>query len=429
MNPINPYRRNCEVMRRFFSKPIFLLLGIVFSLSVFSGIALSILNSSLQINILNILPIIAFFLFYFKSKSNSPLVSFNAPITIMKVYSIINIVLMGLSLLLFMFVILMFVGLQTGSAYLPEEFSAFINIFLPFFTFIAMPEIIVNLLFSIAMLILFNSFKNSTSTIYLHKKGSVFFAVTSIFLIISSISALIITPLYINDLMDSIMNLALASTYTVGVDVADINMDTNTISSIITYTIEIITSILFAVLGFSYNNYIRKLSTSIGIENSQTYFSTAPVISDSQEGEYSPMNMWNSPENNPYQSQQPDGPSPVSMWGDTTPVNIWSETPSVSVPAAPVAPVQKQTPEEPNIPAAPTAVQTPIKPVEFDPQPVFPNTSSESVKVENLFTEKQSAPHFEVSPPNVPGQKKCDVCGKINPTDCMFCGGCGTKLK
>ena len=192
MNSINPYRRNCEIMRKFFSKPIFLLLGIVFSLSILSDIVMSVLNSaqgsiSIQIGILNILPIIAFFMFYFKSRNRSPFVSFNAPITLMKVYSIINIVIAGLGIILAILVLLCDVALQSATNYMPFDLSAFFDILTPLYIFFVTPETIISLVFSIAMLLFFNSIKKSVSTIYLQRKGSVFFAVTAILTIIYSI--------------------------------------------------------------------------------------------------------------------------------------------------------------------------------------------------------------------------------------------------
>lgn len=426
MNPINPYRRNCEVMHRFFSKPIFLILGIVFSLSVLTSFVLSFLNLPAQINLLNILPIIAFFLFYFKGKSSSSPASFNAPINIMKVYSIINIILISLATLVFILFILVYITVQNSSAYTSELISSLIDILFPFICYIATPNAIISLLFFISMLILFNSFKNSTTSIYLYRKGSIFTVVTSILSIICIVATSIVFVLmYANIFNNNKIDLYFASNYLPNINQFDF-MD---FATVISYIIEIITYVLFIVLGLSYNSYIKKLSTSIGVENRQSYFNTAPIISKNEGNEYSPINMWNSPENNPYQNQYSNTPSPVSMWNDTVPVNIWSEPSNNSAPANLAAPIKAQPLKEPSFPSIPTPTQSPAKPVEFDPQPVFGNNTAENISIDNITTKKHKETDFNISLSDTQLTKQCYVCGKTNPTDCIFCGKCGTKLK
>ncbi len=395
MNSINPYRRNCEIMRKFFSKPIFLLLGIVFSLSILSDIVMSVLNSaqgsiSIQIGILNILPIIAFFMFYFKSRNRSPFVSFNAPITLMKVYSIINIVIAGLGIILAILVLLCDVALQSATNYMPFDLSAFFDILTPLYIFFVTPETIISLLFSIAMLLFFNSIKKSVSTIYLQRKGSVFFAVTAILTIIYSIYAIIVTPFFLKDFIDSITSIAHSSSLYYNVNIP-VDMNITMLVAIISYSVKLVTALLFVVLGIMYNSYIKKLSTSIGDENKQVHFSTPPVTPDVPNNEFAPMNVWNNaPANIP--QEQP----PANLWSDTVPVNEWNNTPASTV----------QTPP-------------PVKPVEFDPKPVFIN--------ENPYTDKV-APQVDVNSAEQPASKFCSNCGKENSSECMFCGGCGTKL-
>ncbi len=395
MNSINPYRRNCEIMRKFFSKPIFLLLGIVFSLSILSDIVMSVLNSaqgsiSIQIGILNILPIIAFFMFYFKSRNRSPFVSFNAPITLMKVYSIINIVIAGLGIILAILVLLCEVALQSATNYMPFDLSAFFDILTPLYIFFVTPETIISLLFSIAMLLFFNSIKKSVSTIYLQRKGSVFFAVTAILTIIYSIYAIIVTPFFLKDFIDSITSIAHSSSLYYNVNIP-VDMNITMLVAIISYSVKLVTALLFVVLGIMYNSYIKKLSTSIGDENKQVHFSTPPVTPDVPNNEFAPMNVWNNaPANIP--QEQP----PANLWSDTVPVNEWNNTPASTVQTPPL-----------------------VKPVEFDPKPVFTN--------ENPYTDN-IAPQVDVNSAEQPASKFCSNCGKENSSECMFCGGCGTKL-
>ena len=408
MNSINPYRRNCEIMRKFFSKPIFLLLGIVFSLSILSDIVMSVLNSaqgsiSIQIGILNILPIIAFFMFYFKSRNRSPFVSFNAPITLMKVYSIINIVIAGLGIILAILVLLCDVALQSATNYMPFDLSAFFDILTPLYIFFVTPETIISLVFSIAMLLFFNSIKKSVSTIYLQRKGSVFFAVTAILTIIYSIYAIIVTPFFLKDFIDSITSIAHSDSLYYNVNIP-VDMNSTMLVAIISYGVKIVTALLFVVLGIMYNSYIKKLSTSIGDENKQVHFSTPPVTPDVPNGEFVPMNIWNNASNNIPREQ-----SPVNSWNDKVSVDIWNQNP--------VSPA-RETPVNSVVP--PTQDTPPVKPVEFDPKPVFIN--------ENPYTDKV-APQVDVTSPKKPTSKFCSNCGKENSSECMFCGGCGTKLK
>lgn len=405
MNPINPYRRNCEVMRKFFSKPIFLLIAVVFSLSILSDIVTSVFYSSFNISFLYILPVIAFFMFYFKSRSRSPLVSFNAPITLMKVYSIINIVIMGLLMMLSLLVLITSASSFSDNSYLTYELSTLYKNLAPLYLLVFAPQSIVYLLSSIAMLTMFSSFKRSISSIYLQRKGSIFLAITSIAVVVYYIYiyAIAITLTLINDVYSNLIDYMLSYSYnTVGVNIS-------VVTSFIEYGFEIIIGALFAVLGFSYNSYIKKLSTSINTEYIQNHFSAAPTVSDTPNSEYSPVSMRN---NTP--DIVPQKQPPANIWSDSVPVSVWNQTPA---PHIEPAQVQQKPPANPI--GSPMQTTPPVKPVEFDPKPVF-NT-------ENPYA-KNDTDNVNIPVQEQPNSKFCPNCGKENSSDCMFCGGCGTKL-
>ena len=89
MNQINPYRRNCEVMRKFFAKPIFLITGIVFSICVIVNLILGLLiKQNIYFDFMTVASCIAFFMFYFTARSKKESVSFRVPTVMLDIVSI-----------------------------------------------------------------------------------------------------------------------------------------------------------------------------------------------------------------------------------------------------------------------------------------------------------------------------------------------------
>ena len=132
--------------------------------------------------------------------------------------------------------------------------------------------------------------------------------------------------------------------------------------------------VLYAILGFMYNSYIKKLANSIETGR--------PVRS-------APDKTEEVIENNPT-------------------LNMWAETEADNR-------VQRQAPV--------------TRPVEFTPQAVFgdskpaePETKTPEIHIRENDMQN---PYIKNS---APPTKRCANCGKENPNINIFCGNCGSRL-
>lgn len=444
MNIINPYRRNCEVLRRFFAKPVLLVLGIAFCISII----FELLSGSL--NLMAFFPVITFFMFYFRGRSNNPAVSFKTPTALIKTYSIISVVLY--SLFFCYSLCMIFYSFNTGTIESAFELATtnFVYACTNIATFFILPETIIGLLFFSALLKTTSSLKKSQNTIYLHSKGSVFLAVTSIIFAVYYITS-IFTLSFHDELQRNFAETASDYIAYYGFN----NLITASVSNVFTiasYIIKAFIYILFAVLGLSYNSYIKNLVTSIGSENINTYFNTAPqVTAKNIQNEYSPMSMWDNPlkvsdsdrppvDRNAVIFEQPKPvkfePQHVSFTPIPSSNPVAKETHVETIAEIPVEPV-KETPKE--IP-----VEIPAEPVSEGPTETPVNIPAESVTEEpaEIPVDIPAEPITEASFPDTPGSptqaiceipavhetRFCHICGKECPPDFIFCSGCGTKL-
>lgn len=311
MNRINPYRRNCEVIRKFFARPVFLASGIALSIVIAANLITSTLAkipaAILSFNFMLIAPCAAFFMLFFMARSKKAFVSFKPPIVLMKIVSIVGIILSSLTILwiLLSFVLCLFPEIST--AQLPvNPYSGFQSVFTEvarlLFLIIAPCLIgvgVVLLFYFIGMLKMFNSLGKSLSDIYLHRKGALMYAITSVILSVIALSTLI----------SSEMNMA-------------------------EFTEKLSLSVIFvfsAIIGFMYNFYIKKLMYTINVNNApkQTAFETSESNNNN-----SPMSMW-AEQDNPL-SNQNSIPQPVQF--NPQPVFANDSTP----------PATTNTPEESN---------------------------------------------------------------------------------
>lgn len=249
-NYTDPYRRNLDVIRKFFSKPIVLILAIAYTVSFIaytvSGFLTLPSDYALSVNITMILAIAAFYLFYFISRRNKPYISYKAPIVFLKVNVIFTLVTSSI-VIISMIVITMFYGLFFKDENIT---SGFISYFIS-----AGVSLIIVIIHSIAMLVLLSSFKKSTTSIYLYKNGANLVGVTSVLLIIASAITELINRLF--GITDSV--LAAASYYDI-FDTMQTYSPSNDYISTVNTLIGIVICLLIAVFAFSYSRYISKLS-------------------------------------------------------------------------------------------------------------------------------------------------------------------------
>lgn len=355
MNQINPYRRNCEVMRKFFAKPIFLTTAIALLLLNLMQIIVSVISSMYAFNFLSAALCIAFFMFYFTARSKKENVSFRVPTVLTDVVSTVGIVFSGLIFVFSGFMTVLFM-LPTKSAVTEYHGSyeflwstlgkALYYMAVILFPIVAVLSLLL-LFYFIGMQRMCLSFKKSLSNIYLQRKGSVLFGVMSVIFSVLSAGAAV----------------ACFTSFRYSLNILAIVECANTT----------VIFICMAILGFSYNSYIKKLSISI-----ETGRPVLPLPDKEEEVV----------ENNPT----------LDMWAESETFN--------------------QLPQQPV-----------TRPVEFTPQTVFGGNmavepETKPSRVQNPENDMQNPYVRNSAPPT----KRCVKCGKENPNINIFCGNCGNKL-
>lgn len=360
MNQINPYRRNCEVMRKFFAKPIFLIIGIVLLIFVIANSAFRLLSDQIPVfDFISIATGIAFLVFYFKARSKKDFVSFGAPTTLMDVVSIIGIVFSGLitavSACLSALFILVVKNQETQHTSLENTIIDTICKISPLITILG----IIFLIYFIGMLRMTLSFRKSLSTVYLQRKGSVMFGVMSFILaVVSIIYYTGLTTIPFSGFEEYLMLFS-----------QRINIPALVQGLLVTLIL-----VLYAILGFMYNSYIKKLSNSIetGRPVQETTNNSEKVT-----------------ESNPT----------LDMWAESETFN------------------------------QPHRQATVTRPVEFTPQAVFGGNRvvEHETKTPEIHIRENDMqnPYIKNS---APPTKRCANCGNENPNINIFCGNCGSRL-
>lgn len=270
MNQINPYRRNCEVMRKFFAKPIFLIIGIALLILNLTQIIVSVISSMFAFNFLSAALSIAFFMFYFTARSKKENVYFRAPTVLMDVVSIVGIVLsaLGTAFCGFFSALMVFSNNSPASEYHGYDalFAVIAEglriVFLIIFPLLSIIGLLL-LLYFIGMQRMSLSFKKSLSNIYLQRKGSMLFGIMSI--IFSVLSAVAMYVLFVS------------FRYSLSIFAIIECADTMAIF------------ICMAILGFMYNSYIKKLANTLETGRSaQTELNKSEEVTESNPT----LNMW-----------------------------------------------------------------------------------------------------------------------------------------
>lgn len=368
MNQINPYRRNCEVMRKFFAKPIFLIICIVLLINVVKNFVLNlILDYVIILDFLSILLCVAFFMFYFTARSKKDFVSFRAPTVLMNIVSIVGIVFSGLITVCSGLLSVLFLlpdgspdinnSEITGIPYssIGKAIHDLLAVICPVVTVLG----IIFLIYFIGMQRITLSFKKSLSNIYLQRKGAVMFGVMSLILaVVSFIYYTGLTTIPFSGFEEYLM------LFSQGIN----------IPALVQGFFVTLIFVLYAILGFMYNSYIKKLVNTI-----ETGRPVQPL---------------------------PDKEEEVTNNNPT--LNMWAESETFNQP-------HRQA--------------TVTRPVGFTPQAVF--GGNKAVESETKPSRVQ-IPENEMQNPYVrnsaPPTKRCANCGKENPSINIFCGNCGNRL-
>lgn len=393
MIQINPYRRNCEVLKNFFGKPIILIIPILFFISAISSVAVNILaGNTLTFPLVKLMSAIGFLFFYLKGRKKSEVTSFGQPVNTLTTAGILSIVanVLGLVIIALMLIFEYSLNLSENilSYYLLED-----AIDLLIFN---APVCVMYIISSIASLVLLGSIKKSSKSIYLFKTGSLFFVITCF------VTALVLIGLNVYQ----------------GISIA-----------LISPAIDSIVLIMLGVFAIMYNRYITNVSSNISVPKpvAETIDTTpqpvqAPVVHIPQDRaiptanessahkksskrvkpdyDASLVNMWDIPNN----SVAPNTPAPK----DFTPQNASFDP----------QPVFAQPTPDYDYPDSPILAQDTALPVQpfqntYEPQPVF---TENNTKTENAKPVEEKTFSF------------CTFCGQKCPPENLYCGACGNKL-
>lgn len=252
MTQINPYRRNCEILQKFFAKPLTLIIALAFCFSYISeSIYTLICYNSVAFNAITLFSILGFSRLYFTSKKINGKTP-KSSIGILETYSIINIIFSGLLLLC---VILAGV---LSTLYPSSTIFQFLNSIDIYIVACIVPSAIINLFLYIAMLKMLGAFRKSTSSVFLSKKGSVFFGVMSLIALVYN-GAMIFFELPLNGLLSQAEQKYFVDTY-----IPDSSL--LFIITVVSGVISCILYLLLAMYAFSYNSYIKSHCNKINIE-------------------------------------------------------------------------------------------------------------------------------------------------------------------
>ena len=373
-NKINPYRRNAEVLRNFFRQPITLVISIALTISFLTQILLSVYsfftinqNGFSFIPFIYLLPITAFMSLFIKTHKNARNFSGSPGLPLLTIYNVISIIL-----------ILCF-AIQLVSLYISYN-NEYLKIFnlqsygYPLMTFIyVLAILIVPLIFAVSSLIFIYSINKSFKSIYLYRKGSVFY----------SVFALICAVLYIVFIT---MHFFHSTTEYRG----SIYFFLTTAICII----EFITYILYTVFGFSYNSFIKTISFGITESNNESSIFEAKPKNEN----YNPLNMWDESDKKKAKNFTPQNVFDQNNNQNSIPreFDMWNESESTqSMP--PQEPIHRPETVNNNFNVHNNFTKT--EPTVINPNPVFKNANSTEPK-HNRFEDwndkiKSNLEHFD----------------------------------
>lgn len=380
--PYYPYQQNVQILKGFFSKPLTLICAIVSGLTcIFGMFSINTRAGSTNISFssgtggsISILLCIALILLYAKCRSNDPM-PFGATVTLIKIYSIIEIVIGGLALLAFSGITFLLALVLQG-----QKVFGYILILCIF----AIPLALVTLIHGIGLLLWSDSIKKGATSVYLKSRGSILLAVSSILSIIVSVASAIASFIFIKEygpeisaylhhLAEENPNFNFSGLFdssdpmnSLFISAAGVVTVLNTVLSAVFYA-------LLAALAISFQTYIKKYTNGINLGSG-----------------YSPE----------YDAQQN------------------------AVPVPPVAPVTSEMPTE--------GIQPPVQqPIDFQPQSVDFGSMDATSDNKQINTQFEN-PYMQAGADDMSDKSNTVVCPNCHAqcsNDMKFCGNCGTKLK
>ncbi len=399
----NPYQQNIDILKEFFRKPIIPVFAILSFVNIVLQLCIGIINPyssavkraaeffvqqqqnspanvsisnfpSVNINILAILIAVAFLLFYIFSKNKDN--NLSVPSTMYKVVSIIQLVISCIVTALIIGALSLFgtMGLVLSPYQDATESTrnagAILSMFSVTLLAIVIPILAFVVLSAIARLLFANSIKKSLTSIYLYKKGAMFFGILHFIVVAATVFSIFgFLILYFTQeyMFHAFSPLQIALV-------------------LVQFGLSIAIDLTAGLIAVKYSSYIKNVSQKFRVEV------PAPIINQPQG-------------DNPYATVQTHQ-QPVQEEVPQAPVQTYQQPVQEEIPQAPVQqysqPVQQEFPEAP-------AAESP-QPKEEVPEP----------------EPEQHNEQTEEKPAYVP--RFCTACGNpVNPGD-NYCNHCGAEI-
>ncbi len=420
----NPYQQNIDILKDFFRKPIILVFAILSFVNIVLQLCIGFINPygsavkraaeyfvqndgpanvdissfpSVNINIIGILIAVAFLLFYIFSKNKDN--NLSVPSKMYKVVSIIQLVISCIVAALIIGALSLFavMGFSLLSLRNATESVSGAETLIPIISSLSLaivvPVFVFLILSAIARLLFANSIEKSLTSIYLRRKGAMFFAILHFIVVAATVfSVLGFLILYLTQqhmfFAFSPLQIALL---------------------LLQFGLAAAIDLTAGLIAVKYSVYIKNISQKFRIEvpaPSVTEPAPQPIINHTAPN-VQPAPMINQPQSdNPY--------APVQTYQQP----VQEEVPQASVQQYP-QPVQQEIPE------------APVR-EDFNPQPIAPEQpveQAEPVPEKEGETITEKAPETEQTeekPVHVP--RFCTACGKpVKPGD-NYCNNCGAEV-
>lgn len=442
----NPYQQNIDILKEFFRKPIILVFAILSFVNIVFQFFIGIINPyssavkraaeffvqqqqnspanvsisnfpSVNINILAILIAVAFLLFYIFSKNKDN--NLSVPSTMYKVVSIIQLVISCIVTALIIGALSLFgtMGLvlspyqdatestRNAGAIMSMFSVTLLAIVIPIFAFVVLS--------AIARLLFANSIKKSLTSIYLYRKGAMFFGILHFIVVaatVFSIFGFIILYFTQEYMFHAFSPLQIALV-------------------LVQFGLSIAIDLTAGLIAVKYSSYIKNVSQKFRVEvpaPSEVEPAPQPIINHTAP-DVQPAPIINQPQgDNPYATVQ-TYQQPVHEEVPQAPVQTYQQPVQEGIPQAPVQqysqPVQQEFPEAPAAESPqPKFVEQPVEQKQTEPVPQTESTTEEVPEPEPEQHNEQA----EEKPAYVP--RFCTACGNpVNPGD-NYCNHCGAEI-
>ena len=284
MNQQAHYSSTSEMLRAFFAKPLTLVLAITFALSALAQTLVPVIaGQGFKCDLFSICFAIGFFMLYFKAHSQDPYPNYKAPLTLIKVTSIILTSLVGVA---FVFLLICIPMLSSLESIMPSFVSTFKILFIVFAALL-----IVFFVYNLGFTLLVGSMKKTFKTNTVKRTGAALTGVSGIIFLLSCVGyifvILLMAELIVSAFTEVFSLLLEESLYSTGSDITFTSLanTSNTVessssildfSSLITPIISFVNIIISSIYALCYNSFMKKAE--------KNFVPTAPVSSASSVG-------------------------------------------------------------------------------------------------------------------------------------------------